>query len=83
MTGVQTCALPISLALDGMKTWYPGLALPIVLLIGAFGLFLTLTLGGQRSILSTIILCIGSAGLFSVGLELLICRYLLDRKSVV
>ncbi len=68
--------LLIALALDGMTTWYLGLALPIVLLIGAFGLFLTLTLGGQRSILSTITLCIGSVGLFCVGLELLICRYL-------
>lgn len=66
----------IALALNGSKTWYPGLALPIVLLAGAFALFLTLTLSGHRSILSTIILCIGSVGLFSVGLELLICRYL-------
>lgn len=68
--------LLIALALDGLHSWYPGLALPIVLLTSAFALFLTLTLGGRRSILSTIILCIGSVGLYSVGLELLICRYL-------
>lgn len=67
----------ISLAVGGTGTWYPGLALPIILLAGAFALFLGLVIGGgKRSILTSITLCIGAAGLFSVGLDLMICRYL-------
>lgn len=81
IAAVALYLLLIALALDGVRSWYPGLALPIVLLVGAFGLFLTLTLGRQRSILSTIILCTGSVGFLSVGLELLISRYLFGAYS--
>lgn len=52
--------------------WYLHLALPIVLLLGLILLILALLLqDGRRSILSSIMLIIGSAGIFIAGLELL------------
>jgi len=63
--------LLIAWELGGLD-WYLHLALPIVLLLGLIVLGLVLLLQKhRRSILSTISLLIGSAGLFVVGLELL------------
>ena len=59
----------IALELRGLA-WYWGLALPIVLWGGACLLFLGLVLGaGRRSILSTVTLLIGTAGVFTLGIE--------------
>ena len=61
--------LLIALDLDGLD-WYVHLALPIVALLGIILLFLVLVLRDhQRSILSTIALVIGAAGLFVLGVE--------------
>lgn len=57
--------------------WYWGLALPVMLLGGACVLVLSLLLeGGRRSILSSITLIIGTIGVFSVGVEYFIDRFL-------
>lgn len=67
--------LAIALELDGLR-WYLRLALPIVVLLGVLLQFLVVTLRGhRRSILSTIALVIGSAGIFPLGLELLVDLY--------
>ena len=69
----------ISVDLDG-RDWFLHLALPITLLGGAVMLFLGLMLqGGKRSILSSVTLIIGSIGVFMVGVELFIDRYVLGR----
>ena len=63
--------LLIALELDGLD-WYLRLALPIVALLGVIVLTLVILLRDhRRSILSSIALIIGAAGLFIVGLELL------------
>ena len=62
--------LLIALELSGLH-WYLLLALPVVGLLGLLLQFLVLTLREhRRSILSTISLIIGSAGIFVLGLEL-------------
>ena len=72
----------IALAAGGAESWYPGLALPIVLLTGAAALVLGGTLGGgRRSILSTLTITIGVIGVYLVGLELLINRYLFGAEN--
>ncbi len=69
----------ISVDLDG-GDWYWSLALPIILLAGAALLFLGLLLqGGRRSILSSVTLVIGTAGVFLFGVEFFIDRFLLGR----
>lgn len=58
--------------------WFWHLALPIILLAGAVMLFLGLTLQNRRrSILTSVTLIIGCIGVFMVGVELFIDRYLL------
>lgn len=63
--------LLIALELNGLQ-WYLHLALPIITLMGLLLQFLVFTLREhRRSILSTISLVIGSAGIFTLGLEFL------------
>lgn len=67
----------ISVDLNG-KVWFLHLALPIILLGGAMMLFLGLMLqDGRRSILSSVTLIIGTAGVFMAGVEFFIDRYVL------
>ena len=69
----------ISIDLRG-HDWYMGLALPIILTGGAIMAALGLLLGkGRRSILSSVTLIIGSVGLFLVGVEVFIDRWLFGR----
>lgn len=65
-------------ALDvGGESWFWGLALPIILLAGGVLLALGLLLnGGKRSLLSTMILSILALGVFLMGVELLIDRWI-------
>lgn len=66
----------IALELDG-GGWYFGLALPILLVASALMVLLGLLLeGGQRSTLSSVTLIIGAIGLFVVGIEVFLDRYL-------
>lgn len=66
----------IAIAVDGMA-WFLGLALPLLLLAAATAFWLGLFLGGQkRSILTTLTVIIGSAGVLLFGVELFIDRYL-------
>lgn len=66
----------IALDLKGMG-WYLGLALPVILLGGACLLALAALLeGGRRSILSSLTLIIGAVGVFSVGVECFVDRFL-------
>ncbi|WP_294552558.1 DUF6320 domain-containing protein [uncultured Pseudoflavonifractor sp.] len=66
----------ISLDLGG-GNWYWHLALPIILLGGAIVLGLALIFrGGRRSILTTTTLIIGAIGLFLLGVELFVDRFL-------
>lgn len=63
--------LLIAWELGGLD-WYLHLALPIIALLALIVLLLVLLFQSRRcSILSTIALIIGSAGLFAIGLELL------------
>lgn len=65
----------IALDLNGMD-WYLGLALPMVLLGGACLLVLGLLLeGGRRSILSSVTLIIGAVGVFLLGVECFVDRF--------
>ena len=67
----------ISIDLNGGH-WYWGLALPIILLLGAVLLFLAFVLrNNRRSILSSVTLVIASIGVFVVGVEAFVDRYLL------
>lgn len=73
---VALYVLFIALNLDGW-TWYMGLALPIILWGGALLLLLGLTLWvKRRSLLTTVTVLIGSVGVFLLGVELLIDRFL-------
>lgn len=65
----------ISIDLHGLD-WYLGLALPIILTGGAIVMALGLFLGHGRSILSSITLIIGAVGLFIMGIELFVDRWL-------
>lgn len=66
----------ISLDLDGWS-WYAGLALPIILWGGALLLLLGLVLRvHRRSLLTTATILLGSAGVFLVGVEFLIDRWI-------
>lgn len=68
--------LLISLDLDGLD-WFAGLALPIILLLAALLLGLGhLLREGRRSILSSITLIIGAIGVFLLGVELFVDRWL-------
>ena len=72
---VAVYVLLIAVDLDGLG-WYRALALPIILLGTACVLFLGLVLGGgRRSILSTVTLLIGTAGVFLAGVELFVDRF--------
>lgn len=64
----------IALDLQGLA-WFWGLALPIVLAGGAVALALGLLLGNGRSILSSIMLLIGGAGLFPMAVEFFVDRW--------
>ncbi len=66
----------ISIDLNG-GVWFRGLALPI--LGWACGVVFVLSFllrGGRRSILSSMALCIGAAGLLTLGVEFAVDRYL-------
>ncbi len=65
----------ISVDLNG-GNWFLGLGLPIVLLAGAVTLALGYFLRRGRSILSGMTAVIGSIGVFTAGIELLVDRYL-------
>ena len=68
--------LLISLELDGLD-WFFGLAVPILLLLAALLLGLSYLLrGGRRSILSSITLIIGAVGIFLLGIEFFVDRWL-------
>lgn len=65
----------ISIDLNG-SDWYWGLALPIILLLGAILLLLAMLLRDRRrSILTSVTLVIGSIGVFLVGVEAFVDRY--------
>lgn len=72
---VVAYVLLIAMDLNGWG-WYWGLALPILLLLGIMGFFLDGMLHKrQRSVLSGLTLIVGSVGVFMVGVELLVDRY--------
>lgn len=65
----------ISIDLGGAR-WFRGLALPIIGWAGVLVFLLSFLLrGGRRSILSTLSLAIGAAGLLAMGIEFCIDRY--------
>ena len=65
----------ISIDLHGLD-WYLGLALPIILTGGAIVMALGLVLCTGRSILTSVTLIIGAVGLFIVGIEFFVDRWL-------
>ncbi|MBP1737692.1 MAG: hypothetical protein H6Q60_1573 [Oscillospiraceae bacterium] len=68
---VGTYVFLIAVDLDGIN-WFMGLALPILSLLMAVMLFLGISMGGGRSILSGMTLVIGTIGVFLFGVELFI-----------
>ena len=65
----------ISIDLNG-GAWFRGLALPMIGWAGVLVFLLSFLLrGGRRSILSSIALVIGAAGLLAMGIEFCIDRY--------
>ena len=67
-------ALPM--VLRRLPVWFRGLALPIIGWAGVLVFLLSFLLrGGRRSILSTLSLAIGAAGLLAMGIEFCIDRY--------
>lgn len=73
---VALYVLFIALNLDGWG-WYRGLALPVILWGGALLLLLGLSLWvKRRSLLTTVTVLIGSVGVFLLGVEFLIDRFL-------
>ena len=65
----------ISIDLNG-SAWFRGLALPMIGWAGVLVFLLSFLLrGGRRSILSSIALVIGAAGLLAMGIEFCIDRY--------
>ena len=79
--GLDACAVGvyvylISIDLHGLD-WYLGLALPIILTGGAIVMALGLVLCTGRSILTSVTLIIGAVGLFIVGIEFFVDRWLL------
>ena len=65
----------ISIDLNG-GAWFRGLALPMIGWAGILVFLLSFLLrGGHRSILSSIALVIGAAGLLAMGIEFCIDRY--------
>ena len=78
--GLDACAVGvyvylISIDLHGLD-WYLGLALPIILTGGAIVMALGLVLCTARSILTSVTLIIGAVGLFIVGIEFFVDRWL-------
>ena len=78
--GLDACAVGvyvylISIDLHGLD-WYLGLALPIILTGGAIVMALGLVLCTGRSILTSVTLIIGAVGLFIVGIEFFVDRWL-------
>mgnify|MGYP007027385526 CR=1 FL=1 len=78
--GLDACAVGvyvylISIDLHGLD-WYLGLALPIILTGGAIVMALGLVLSTGRSILTSVTLIIGAVGLFIVGIEFFVDRWL-------
>lgn len=78
--GFDACAVGvyvylISIDLHGLR-WYLGLALPIILTGGAVVMALGILLGRGRSILSSVMLMIGAAGVFIMGIELFVDRWI-------
>ena len=65
----------ISIDLHGQR-WFLGLALPIILTGGAIVTALGLILSRGRSMLSSVTLIIGAVGLFVVGIELFVDRWM-------
>ena len=78
--GLDACAVGIyvyliSIDLHGLD-WYLGLALPIILTGGAIVMALGLVLSTRRSILTSVTLIIGAVGLFLMGIEFFVDRWL-------
>ena len=78
--GLDACAVGvyvylISIDLQGLG-WYLGLALPIILTGGAIVMALGLVLSTGRSILTSVTLVIAGIGVFVVGVEAFVDRYL-------
>lgn len=78
--GLDTCAVGayvylISIDLHG-QDWFMGLALPIILTGGAIVVGLGFILSSGRSILTSVTLTIGAIGLFLMGVELFVDRWL-------
>ncbi|NCB62312.1 MAG: zinc ribbon domain-containing protein [Clostridia bacterium] len=66
----------ISIDLRG-KAWFFGLALPIILLLGAIMMALGIFLGGKsRSILTKVTVVIGAVGIFLCGVEFFVDRWI-------
>ena len=66
----------ISVNLNG-RDWFLGLAAPLILWGGAALLLLGLVLlVYRRSVITTVTILIGSVGVFSLGVELLVDRWL-------
>ncbi len=66
----------IAIDLNG-RAWYFGLALPIIVLAGAILLALYFMLRGARhSILTTTTILIAALGVFVIGIDLMVDRYL-------
>lgn len=78
--GFDACAVGvyvylISIDLHG-RAWFLGLALPIILTGAAIVMALGIFLGRGRSILSSVTLIIAAVGLFLMGIELFVDRWL-------
>lgn len=66
----------ISIDLDG-RSWFLGLALPILGVACAVVFLLSFLLRGRRhSRLGTLCLCVGAVGVFTIGVEFAVDRYL-------
>ena len=80
--GLDACAVGvyvylISIDLHG-QGWFFGLALPIILWGAAIVMGLGLVLSYGRSILTSVTLLIGALGLFILGIEFFVDRWLFD-----
>lgn len=70
VAAIAAYVLCIAVDLDGLD-WYKRLALPILVLLGLAVLFLDgMILRRRRSLLSSLALLLGTAGVFMVGVEL-------------
>jgi hypothetical protein len=68
---VGVYVLLIAIDLDGME-WFMGVAMPILVLLMAMVLFLGISMGNGRSVISGMTLIIGMLGVFLCGVELIV-----------